>query len=197
MPIILRMDVDRAYENRILHYARVNQELFPALDSLGYLEPCKKPIEDLNERGIKASLFFQPFTVPNKDFARDLLKEGYSIPFIFLIEENLKKGLLEVGEIEEKEEVEEMIDRLRIKGGEADVFRLYKSGSFDAISSDDGKFLETLDALDIPYLTPSALVVHLFKMKGLSKKVTETYINELKEMISDEEYYLAIGEVEE
>jgi len=29
-----------------------------------------------------ASLFFQPFTVPNKDFARDLLKEGYSIPFI-------------------------------------------------------------------------------------------------------------------
>ena len=122
-------------------------------------------------------------------------EEGY--PDAFLIEANLKKGLLEVGEIEEKEEVEEMIDRLRIKGGEADVFRLYKSGRFDAISSDDGKFLEILDALNIPYLTPSALVVHLFKMKGLSKKETETYINELKEMISDEEYYLAIREVEE
>jgi len=25
MPAILRIDVDRAYENRILHYARVNQ----------------------------------------------------------------------------------------------------------------------------------------------------------------------------
>ena len=124
-------------------------------------------------------------------------EEGYPDAFLIEANLNLKKGLLEVGEIEEKEEVEEMIDRLKIKGGEADVFRLYKSGSFDAISSDDGKFLEILDALDIPYLTPSALIVHLFKMKGLSKKETETYINELKEMISDEEYYLAIREVEE
>ena len=35
-------------------------------------------VKDLNERGIKASLFFQPFTVPNKDFAQELLKEGHS-----------------------------------------------------------------------------------------------------------------------
>jgi hypothetical protein len=28
-------------------------------------------IKDLNERGIKASLFFQPFTVPNRDFAEE------------------------------------------------------------------------------------------------------------------------------
>jgi hypothetical protein len=34
-------------------------------------------------------------------------------------------------------------------------------------------------------------------MNVLSKKETETYINELKEMISDEEYYLAIREVKE
>ena len=39
------------------------------------------------------------------------------------------------------------IDRLRMRGGEAEVFRLYKSGEFDAISSDDGKFLKILDAL--------------------------------------------------
>lgn len=121
-------------------------------------------------------------------------EEGY--PDAFLIEENLKKGLLEVGEIEEKGEVDEMIDRLRIRGGEADVFRLYKSGDVDAISSDDGKFLEILDALDIPYLTPSALIIQLFKRKVLSKIEAETYINKLKEMISDEEYYLAIREVE-
>ncbi|HJH25850.1 MAG TPA: hypothetical protein C5S37_03540 [Methanophagales archaeon] len=79
MPAIMRIDVDRAYENRILHYARVNQELFPALGSLGYLNPCKEGIEDLNSRGTKASLFFQPFTVPNKEFAQELLKEGHSI----------------------------------------------------------------------------------------------------------------------
>jgi len=33
----------------------------------------------LNNREIKASLFFQPFTVPNKEFAHELVKEGHSI----------------------------------------------------------------------------------------------------------------------
>ena len=79
MPAILRIDVDRAYENRILHYLRVNQELFPALDSQGYLESCKELITDLNDRGIKVSLFFQPFTVPNKNLAQELMKKGHSI----------------------------------------------------------------------------------------------------------------------
>ncbi|NQE46641.1 hypothetical protein C5S31_11530 [ANME-1 cluster archaeon GoMg2] len=79
MPAILRIDVDRAYENRILHYARVNQELFPALDSRGYLESCKEVVSDLNSRGLKASIFFQPFTVPNKEFAEELMKKGHSV----------------------------------------------------------------------------------------------------------------------
>jgi len=79
MPTILRIDVDRAYGNRVLHYARVNQELFPALDSLGYLTPCREIVANLNNRGKKTSLFFQPFTVPNKGFTQELVKEGHSI----------------------------------------------------------------------------------------------------------------------
>jgi hypothetical protein len=79
MPAILRKDVDRAYENRILHYARVNQELFFGIDSLGYLNPYKEMVNDLNSRGIKAAVFFQPFTVPNKEFAQELMKHGHSV----------------------------------------------------------------------------------------------------------------------
>ena len=79
MPAILRIDVDRAYENRILHYLRVNQELFPVRDSLEYLESCKEVVNDLNSRGLKASVFFQPFTVPNKEFAQELIKRGHSV----------------------------------------------------------------------------------------------------------------------
>jgi len=84
-------------------------------------------------------------------------EEGY--PDAFLIADNLKKGLLAVEKIEENKEAEAMITKLGIRGGEADVFRLYKSGDFDVVSSDDGKFLEMLDALNVPYITPSALVV--------------------------------------
>ena len=77
MSVILRIDVDRAYEDKILHYLRVNQELFMGIDSLGYLESCKEVIKDLDDRGIKASIFFQPFTVPNKEFAHELIKDGH------------------------------------------------------------------------------------------------------------------------
>jgi len=79
MSVILRIDVDRAYENRILHYMRVNQELFLGIDSLGYLKSSKEVIKDLNDRGIKASIFFQPFTIPNKEFAHELIKDGHSV----------------------------------------------------------------------------------------------------------------------
>lgn len=75
MPAILRIDVDPAYENRILHYMGVNPELFMGIDSLGYLESCKNVVKDLDDRGIKASIFFQPFTVPNKEFDED----GHSV----------------------------------------------------------------------------------------------------------------------
>ncbi len=78
MPAILRIDVDRAYENRMLHYMRVNQELFMGIDSLGYLESCKDVIKDLDDRGIKASIFFQPFTVPNEKIDKDFIKNGSS-----------------------------------------------------------------------------------------------------------------------
>ena len=71
--------MDRAYENRILHYMGVNQELFSGLDSMGYLKSCKEVVKDLDDRGIKASTFFQPFTVPNKEFAEELTTKGYIV----------------------------------------------------------------------------------------------------------------------
>ncbi|PXF60748.1 MAG: hypothetical protein C4B59_07940 [Candidatus Methanogaster sp.] len=121
-------------------------------------------------------------------------EEGY--PDAFLIEENLKRGLLAIGKSGEDQHVEEMITRLRIGYSEADVFRLYKSGSFDIISSDDRRFLKIIDALDVPYIIPSALIVYLLDKNILSRADAKMYINNLKKMISEEEYYLAIREVE-
>lgn len=121
-------------------------------------------------------------------------KEGF--PDAFLIEENLDKGLLSIREINEDHHIEEMVTSLGMGYGEADVFRLYKSGGFDAISSDDRKFLKIIDALDLPYLTPTALIVYLFNKDVFTKDDAMSYLNNLKEMVSDEEYYLAIKEVE-
>ena len=99
MPAILGIDVDRAYENRILHYMRVNQELFLGLDSLGYLKSCKEVVKDLDDRGIKASIFFQPFTVPNKEFAEELMKDGYSVGLHAVRTKGLKDFSRELGKM--------------------------------------------------------------------------------------------------
>lgn len=79
MPAVLRIDVDTAYQNRILNYARVNKELFLGMDSLGYLSSCKVIADDLFERGIKASFFFLPFTLPSRRFVQELMEEGHNV----------------------------------------------------------------------------------------------------------------------
>ena len=155
-------------------------------DSLIKLTKAKEIVLKNIEGYIPPKVFEEAVKIPKE--------EGY--PDAFLIEENLKKGLLAIGEFREDQHVEEMITRLGIGSGEADVFRLYKSGGFDVISSDDGRFLKIIDALDVPYMTPSALVIYLLNKKMLSRADAKTYINNLKEMISDEEYYLAMREVE-
>ena len=48
MSIILRVDVDRAYMTQPQNYLRTFYGVFPAVDSLGYLEHCKKMADDLD-----------------------------------------------------------------------------------------------------------------------------------------------------
>lgn len=79
MSAILRIDEDQAYEKRILHYMRVNQELFVGIDPLEHLKSCKDVIKYLNDQWIKASIFFQPFTVPSKEFAHELTMKGHIV----------------------------------------------------------------------------------------------------------------------
>jgi predicted nucleic acid-binding protein len=118
-------------------------------------------------------------------------KEGFLDAFI--IEENLRKGLLTIVEAKKEEIVERMIDKLRIKGGEADTIRLYRKEQFDAISSDDSKFLDLLESLNIPYVTPTAILVYLFRKNKISKKEVKKYLDKLKDMVSSDEYYLSLS----
>ena len=79
MAMILRIDVDHAYDNSVFDHLRIRQDMFMPSDKLGYLDTCKGIIKDFNERGIKTSVFFRPSTRPNISFANDLIKQGHSI----------------------------------------------------------------------------------------------------------------------
>ncbi|MFQ6137231.1 MAG: hypothetical protein ACE5PM_08635 [Candidatus Hydrothermarchaeales archaeon] len=120
-------------------------------------------------------------------------KEGYSDAF--LIEENLNKGLLKVKESKGDQYTEEMIEQLNLAGGEADIFRVYRAHDFDAISSDDGRFLSILDELDLPYLTPSSVIVNLYYREIIDEEESKGFMERLKEIVSEEEYYLAMDSI--
>ena len=90
MPPILRIDVDKPFLRKksfskrtflpsVKTLAKNISIAFPF--STGFLFGKKKKcmIKDLNSRGLKASIFFQPFTVQNKEFARELMKKGHSV----------------------------------------------------------------------------------------------------------------------
>ena len=123
-------------------------------------------------------------------------KEG-GFPDAFEIERNLKKGLIKVIKALKTKETEVIIKKLGLKGGEADVFRLFKTGKCEAVASDDQKFLDLLVALNVPFATPSALVIYAWKRKKIDKKTCLRLLEKLRPMISEEEYQLAIIELRE
>ncbi len=106
------------------------------------------------------------------------------------IYDNVNKGLLKV----KKPGKNPFVKNLEVKGGEAQVLMLYDGIS--PISSDDGKFLNLLENLNIPYLTPTSIIIYLLKKGAIKKEDAKKYIGNLRDMVSEEEYHLAMDEVE-
>ncbi len=67
--------------------------------------------------------------------------------------------------------------------------------SSSAIWSDDAKFLNLLENLNIPYLTPASVIVFLQKKGAIRNDESRKLLENLKEFVSEEEYHLAIDEV--
>ncbi len=119
-------------------------------------------------------------TIGSKDRFPDALK----------IHKNIDRGLLKI----KNPPNSSFVKSLGIKGGEAQVLMLHESSS--AISSDDAKFLNLLDNLNIPYLTPASIIVFLQKKGVIRKDESRKLLGNLKEFVSEEEYHLAMDEVE-
>jgi len=62
MPIILRVDVDNAYPFIGFNFLALNY-YFPKIASLGYQNFLVDLVDDLNERGVKSTFFFEKKTI--------------------------------------------------------------------------------------------------------------------------------------
>ncbi|MEE8358026.1 MAG: hypothetical protein V3R82_01250 [Candidatus Hydrothermarchaeales archaeon] len=49
--------------------------------------------------------------------------------------------------------------------------------------------------MDLPYLTPSSIIVNLYYRKIIDEEKSKGFVEKLKEMVSEEEYYLAMTSI--
>lgn len=69
MAVLLRVDVDNPYGWSNLYLTLLNRfsnkwRWFPKIEAMGYLWHLRKFVDDINDRGIKATFFFRRITVP-------------------------------------------------------------------------------------------------------------------------------------
>lgn len=57
------------------------------------------------------------------------------------------------------------------------------------------KFLELVDSIGIPFFTPAALIVYLYRIHKVSLAEARKYLDKIKPMISDEEYSVTMEEL--
>lgn len=74
------------------------------------------------------------------------------------------------------------------KKGEDAVYTLFREGGYDAVCSDDKKFIKRLRLFDIPYVTPAVFVAILLKDGKLTFDEALVKLESLSPFISDDEY---------
>ncbi len=81
---------------------------------------------------------------------------------------------------------------LAARRGEDAVLALFQSGGFDAIATDDRRFIRQLRGLGIPYMVPAVIVVRM-RLDGIvSAQAAADALNALRPHIAADEYAVAL-----
>jgi predicted nucleic acid-binding protein len=96
----------------------------------------------------------------------------------FVIERNVENGRIRMKQTE----------RTKARSGEAEVVAIFLEGGFDAIGSDDRKFVGRLKLAGISYLTPAVCLALIAKKKKWDRSEALSKLDSLAPWISDEEY---------
>jgi hypothetical protein len=108
---------------------------------------------------------------------KEVIDEGSGRPDAEIVRENLEKKLLS-----------QSAGQRSVSRGEDAVFTVFQSGHYDAICSDDKKFIKRLRLFHVPYLTPAVLIAALVKNGKLALNEALDKLDSLAPMISEEEY---------
>jgi rRNA-processing protein FCF1 len=81
---------------------------------------------------------------------RETVEQAPRVPDATRIKQNIAAGRIAVNET-----------RAGASKGEEAALRLYRGGGFDAVASDDARFIRQLRGLGVPYAVPAVIVVRL------------------------------------
>lgn len=101
------------------------------------------------------------------------------LPDAFVVERNINGNILKV-----KGEKGKKID-----AGEKEAMALFQNGGFDAIGSDDRRFIKQLRLFNIPYITPAVFIAIMLKRGELTLLDAKKKLDALSEYVSENEYY--------
>ncbi|MEI6389178.1 MAG: hypothetical protein WCQ50_21445 [Spirochaetota bacterium] len=79
-----------------------------------------------------------------------------------------------------------------LEKGEDAVLLLFQGGGFDAVASDDARFIRRLRGLGLPYALPAVIVVRLYLDGMMSEKRAESALVALRPHISADQHAAAI-----
>jgi hypothetical protein len=127
-----------------------------------------------------------------KSSLKETVCAGFSVEIPLLVK---KEVVDNSGDEPDAEVIKTNVEKNRIRvstprhsKGEEAVFTVFQSGGYDAICSDDKRFIKRLRLFEIPYLTPAVLIAVLLKKKKITLQQAFQKLDSLGPMISEEEY---------
>lgn len=133
-----------------------------------------------------------------KHFVCSITKEVYDESVIkgmerfyddaFQIEEMVKKGMLKVENVKNNKHAGAILKGSAVGRGESSSLHLYFNVNALAIISDDRVFLDILQRNNVPFVTPTDLIVRLYELNIISKDETMNALNMIKPYISKNNY---------
>lgn len=127
--------------------------------------------------------------------AVDQGKEG-GYPDSLEIERNIRKGKIRVERICEAGEVQLIAETLRLSEGEVKIYSMFHRGEVLAIASDDQKFMRKMEEIDVPCITPTALIIHTWRRGAIDRERALGLLQRISAYVSEEEYVLSKLEIE-
>lgn len=101
------------------------------------------------------------------------------LPDALVIEANIRKKLIQVDKKRDQ----------TIDVGEKEAMALFQKGGYDAIGSDDKRFIKQLRLFTIPYITPGVFIAVMLKQVDIIPEYAEERLQALAEYISENEYF--------